>query len=54
MFSGADDGGAPSQVLMLYVAKGNVIITIGLGGINDESVALAKAKEVANKILAKL
>jgi hypothetical protein len=54
MFSGADDSGAASQVLMLYVAKGNLFITIGLGGIGDESVALAKAKEVANKILAKL
>jgi hypothetical protein len=39
---------------MLYVAKGNAFITIGLGGIDDESVALANAKKVANKILAKL
>jgi hypothetical protein len=54
MFSGAGDSGAASDVLMLYVAKDNAFITIGLGGINDESAALAKAKEVANKILAKL
>jgi hypothetical protein len=54
VFSGADDSGAASHVLMLYVAKGNAFITIGLGGINDESVALANAKKVANKILAKL
>jgi hypothetical protein len=46
-------GDAP-RVLMLYVAKGNAFITIGLGGIDDESVALANAKKVANKILAKL
>src|SRR6266478_1631318 len=50
MFSGASDRGAASDVLMLYVAKDNAFITIGLGGINDESAALAKAKEVANKI----
>jgi hypothetical protein len=54
MFSGAGDRGAASDVLMLYVAKDNAFITIGLGGINDESAALAKAKELANKILAKL
>lgn len=54
MFSGAGNSGAASDVLMLYVAKGNAFITIGLGGINDESAALAKAKDVANKILAKL
>jgi hypothetical protein len=52
MFTG--DSGAASDVLMLYVAKDNSFITIGLGGINDGSAALAKAKEVANKILAKL
>jgi hypothetical protein len=46
--------GDASHVLMLYVAKGNAFITIGLGGIDDESVALANAKKVANKILAKL
>jgi hypothetical protein len=54
MFSGAGDSGPASDVVMLYVAKDNAFITIGLGGINDESAALAKAKEVANKILAKL
>lgn len=54
VFSGAGDGGAASDVLMLYVAKGNSFVTIGLGGINDESAALIKAKEIANKILAKL
>ena len=45
--------GLPSRVLMLYVMKGNALITIGLSGLDDE-VALEKAKGVAQKILAKL
>ena len=43
-----------SRVLMLYVAKGNAFITVGIRGINDEKVALEKAKTVARRILAKL
>ena len=43
-----------SHVLMLYVAKGNAFVTIGIGGINDEKAALEKAKMLARKILAKL
>jgi hypothetical protein len=43
-----------SRVLMLYVAKDNAFITVGIGGINDEKVALEKARAVARKILAKL
>jgi hypothetical protein len=43
-----------SRVLMLYVAKGNAFVTVGIGGINDEKVALEKARTVARKILAKL
>jgi hypothetical protein len=43
-----------SQLLMLYVAKGNAFVTVGIGGINDEKAALEKAKAVARKILAKL
>jgi hypothetical protein len=43
-----------SHVLMLYVVKGNAFVTIGIGGINDEKVALEKAKTLARKILAKL
>jgi hypothetical protein len=54
IFNGAGNSGAASDVLMLYVAKDNAFITIGLGGINDESAALAKAKEIASKILTKL
>jgi hypothetical protein len=45
--------GLPARVLMLYVMKGNALITIGLSGLDDE-VALEKAKGVAQKILAQL
>jgi hypothetical protein len=43
-----------SHLLMLYVVKGNALVTVGIGGINDEKAALEKAKAVARKILAKL
>jgi hypothetical protein len=52
MSSGAQ-GGLPSQVVMLYVVKGNALITVGLGGFDDD-VAGEKAKSVAQKILAQL
>jgi hypothetical protein len=45
---------SPSHLLMLYVVKGNAFVTVGIGGINDEKVALEKARMVARKILAKL
>jgi hypothetical protein len=54
LFSGASDSAASSRVLMLYIAKGSAFVTIGLGGFDDDGTALAKAKEIANKILAKL
>ncbi len=44
----------PSRLLMLYVAKGNAFVTVGIGGINDEKAALEKARALARKILAKL
>ena len=47
--SGADD-----KVMMVYVAKGSALITIGIGGLDDEMAALNKAKEIAKKILAQL
>jgi hypothetical protein len=50
MFSGSGVGVA-SLVLMLYVVKGNAFITIGVGGMDDESVALEKAKGIAQKLL---
>jgi hypothetical protein len=49
---GAEKG--VSRVLMLYVAKGNAFVTVGIGGLNDEKAALEKARTVARKILAKL
>ena len=51
MFSSGAQGAAGSGVLMLYVAKGNAFLTIGIGGFGDESVALEKAKSVAQKLL---
>ncbi len=39
---------------MLYVAKGNAFVTVGINGVNDEKMALEKARTVARKILAKL
>ena len=46
--------GADDKVMMIYVAKGNALITIGLGGLDDDMAALNKAKEIAKKILAQL
>jgi hypothetical protein len=54
MFNGAPENGLPSNVIMLYVVKGNSFITIGIGGMADEAVALEKAKQVAEKILTQL
>jgi hypothetical protein len=45
------DAGFASRMLMLYVVKGNAFLTIGLGGFTDDSVALEKAKAVAQKLL---
>ena len=46
--------GADDKVMMVYVAKGNALITIGIGGLEDEMAALNKAKEIAKKILTQL
>jgi hypothetical protein len=46
----AADSGFDSRVLMLYVAKGNVFVTIGLAGFADDAIALEKAKAVAQKL----
>lgn len=46
--------GLPSNVVMLYVIKGNALLTIGLGGADDEAATGEKAKSVAQKILAHL
>src|SRR3954468_12649329 len=44
----------PGHVLMLYVAKGNAFITVGISGVDDEKSATEKAKTLAKKILGKL
>ena len=51
MFTGGGESGFASRVLMLYVAKGNAFLTIGLGGFADDAVALEKAKTAAQKLL---
>ena len=48
------DSNLPAHALMLYVAKGNTLITVGLNGLDDDSLALDKARNVAQKILEKL
>jgi len=50
MFNGRESGFA-SRMLMLYVAKGNTFLTVGLAGFGDDAVALEKAKTVAQKLL---
>jgi len=52
--SSGTQGGLPSHVVMLYVVKGNMLITIGLGGLEDETAAGEKTKTIAQKILAAL
>src|SRR2546421_8204613 len=47
-------GGLPSQVVILYVVKGNTLITVGLGGFEDDHVAAEKVKGAAQKIVAQL
>ena len=51
MLISTGDSGVASRVLMLYVAKGNAFLTIGLGGFADNAVALEKAKTIAQKLL---
>jgi hypothetical protein len=41
------------NVVMLYVIKGNSLITVGVSGLDDET-AVEKAKTVAQKIVAQL
>ena len=46
--------GLPSHTVIIYVVKGNALVTVGLGGFEDENAATDKVKEVAQKIVAKL
>ncbi|MEP6604137.1 MAG: hypothetical protein ABJB69_09335 [Spartobacteria bacterium] len=45
--------GFSNDVTMLYVIKGNALLTVGLRGL-DEEAAGAKAKSIAQKILERL
>jgi hypothetical protein len=54
MLNGVPENGLPQNVIMLYVVKGNSFVTIGVGGFSDEDIALTKAKEVAERVLAQL
>jgi hypothetical protein len=47
------ESGLPSHVVMLYVIKGNWLITVGLSGF-DGDAAGEKVKSVAQKLLAQL
>lgn len=52
IYSGVESG-LPANVVMLYVVKGNSLITVGISGV-DEETALEKAKRVAQRIVAQL
>jgi hypothetical protein len=49
---GPDKG--PGHALILYVAKANAFIMVGISGVDDEKSATEKAKTLARKILGKL
>ena len=51
MFSNGGENAGTARVLMLYIAKGDAFITIGLGGFEDESMALDRAKTIAQRLL---
>jgi len=53
-YSHGEDSNLPAHGVILYVVKGNALITIGLNGMDDDSLALEKARSVAQKILDKL
>ncbi len=53
----ATDGtasGLSNSAVMLYILKGNSLITIGLSGVEDKTAALEKAKGVAARIVGQL
>ncbi len=45
------ESGLPNNVVMLYVVKGNSLVTVGLSGMDDE-ISLDKTKRLAQKIVA--
>ena len=54
MSTAGGESGFASRILMLYVARGNAFLTIGVGGFSNDAVALEKAKTVAQKLLERL
>jgi hypothetical protein len=52
IYSGPESG-LPPNVVMLYVVKGNSLVTVGLSGLDEES-ALDKTKRLAQKIVAQI
>jgi hypothetical protein len=52
--SSGTEGGLPPHVVMLYVVKGNALITVGVSGLDDDVLAAEKAKTVAQKVLGSL
>ena len=43
-----------THTTILYVLKGNAIVTVGMAGITDPNAALEQEKTIASKILARL
>ena len=52
IFSGPESG-LPGNVVMLYVIKGNSLVTVGLSGLEEET-ALDKTKRLAQKIVTQI
>jgi hypothetical protein len=52
--SSGEESGLPARTIMLYVIKGNALVTVGLAGLDDDAVATERARTVAEKILAEL
>lgn len=53
VFSGPESA-LPNRVVMLYVIKGNTLLTVGVSGLEDDDEALGKIKTVAEKLLTHL
>ncbi len=52
VFTGVESG-LPNNVMLLYAVKGNSLVTVGVSGVDDE-IALDKAKQLAQKIVAQI
>ena len=49
-----EGGKGPSHMLMLYVVKKDAFVTVGISGVDDDKIALEKARKIVRKILAQL